>query len=154
MEERKREYTGGRKKKSPLLALSHPGWIDGCRRWRRLLWLNQLQQTHHTLSITEAPSLRFKLNPPWPIGCPLARLYADSLRHVPKGCAETHTHTSFFSFSWNRVCWSFSRNTDAWLFFPTIWCPMRGGVRKTTARFSLPLFPFFFFTKKTRRRTS
>lgn len=48
-----------------------------CRSW-----------SSHTLT----PSLRFKLNLPWPIGCPLARLYADSPLHVPKG-AQRHGGT-------------------------------------------------------------
>ena len=54
----------------PRGQISSSGPTPPCRSWS---------------SGTPTPSLRFKRNPPWPIGCPLARLYADSLRHVPKG---------------------------------------------------------------------
>lgn len=49
---------------------------------------------HGAATHWKTPSFRFRQNPPWPIGCPLARLYAESLRHVPKG-AQGHRGTSW-----------------------------------------------------------
>lgn len=101
-------------------------------------WLNQLQQAYHTLSVTEQPhtekpSFRFKQNLPWPIGCPLARLYAESLLHVPKG-AQGHRGT-FWMMSAGHLIVTLMRV----LFFLSIWCPSRG--LKTTAFFIKALTP-------------
>lgn len=106
--------TGKKKKKrdeDPRGQISCSGPTTPCRSWS---------------SGTPTPSLRFKRNPPWPIGCPLARLYADSLRHVPKGA--------------QRRCGTLWIMSAGHLFLtpmqpspPTIWYPMRG--QKTTAFF-------------------
>lgn len=101
-----------RKKKQKNLPFSFFDWwmLTGKTLWQAM-WLNQLQQAYHTLSVMEQPHtdtlIEIQTESTMTNRLPISSSVCRQPSTRSKGCSETSRHPL------NHVRWSFSRNTDA-----------------------------------------